>query len=57
MVCLFICFLEEDANPQVVLMEATKLLESEFGFSSITIQVERFSEDMAICSRCQDLTD
>ncbi|XP_046903788.1 zinc transporter 2-like [Hypomesus transpacificus] len=48
---------EEDANPQVVLMEATKLLESEFGFSSITIQVERFSEDMAICSRCQDLTD
>ncbi|GAA6223256.1 zinc transporter 2-like [Lates japonicus] len=31
---------EEDANPQIVLLKATKLLRSEFGFSSITIQVE-----------------
>ncbi|XP_070777135.1 proton-coupled zinc antiporter SLC30A2-like [Enoplosus armatus] len=32
---------EEDADTQIVLMKATKLLRSEFGFSSITIQVER----------------
>ncbi|XP_076605169.1 proton-coupled zinc antiporter SLC30A2-like [Chaetodon auriga] len=32
---------EEAADPQIVLTKATKLLRSEFGFSSITIQVER----------------
>ncbi|KAK9534045.1 hypothetical protein VZT92_009120 [Zoarces viviparus] len=31
---------EEDADAQIVLMKATKLLRSEFGFSSVTIQVE-----------------
>lgn len=33
-------FAEEAADPQVVLMKATKLLQSEFDFTSITIQVE-----------------
>ncbi|KAI3367522.1 hypothetical protein L3Q82_026365 [Scortum barcoo] len=32
---------EEDVDSQIVLVKATKLLRSEFGFSSITIQVER----------------
>ncbi|XP_049918300.1 zinc transporter 2-like [Epinephelus moara] len=32
---------EEDADAQIVLMKASKLLHSEFGFSSVTIQVER----------------
>ncbi|XP_036927470.1 zinc transporter 2-like isoform X2 [Acanthopagrus latus] len=32
---------EEEADTQIVLMKATKLLRSEFSFSSITIQVER----------------
>ncbi|XP_070834602.1 proton-coupled zinc antiporter SLC30A2-like [Chaetodon trifascialis] len=32
---------EEEADPQIVLTKATKLLRSELGFSSITIQVER----------------
>ncbi|XP_051238636.1 zinc transporter 2-like isoform X2 [Dicentrarchus labrax] len=32
---------EEEADAQIVLMKATKLVRSEFGFSSITIQVER----------------
>ncbi|KAK2826583.1 hypothetical protein Q5P01_020797 [Channa striata] len=32
---------EEDADAQIVLMKATKLLRTEFGFSSITIQVEQ----------------
>ncbi|XP_042356413.1 zinc transporter 2-like [Plectropomus leopardus] len=31
----------EDADAQIVLTKATKLLRSEFGFSSVTIQVER----------------
>ncbi|XP_071353587.1 proton-coupled zinc antiporter SLC30A2-like [Trachinotus anak] len=34
---------EEDADSQIVLLKATTLLRSEFGFSSITIQVERYS--------------
>uniref|UniRef100_A0A3Q1D9K6 Probable proton-coupled zinc antiporter SLC30A3 n=1 Tax=Amphiprion ocellaris TaxID=80972 RepID=A0A3Q1D9K6_AMPOC len=32
---------EEDSDSQMILRKATKLLRSEFGFSSITIQVER----------------
>ncbi|XP_040917202.1 zinc transporter 2-like [Toxotes jaculatrix] len=34
---------EEDVDTQTVLLNATKILRSEFGFSSITIQVERGS--------------
>ncbi|XP_022606672.1 zinc transporter 2-like [Seriola dumerili] len=34
---------EEDADTQIVLLKATELLRSEFGFSKITIQVERDS--------------
>uniref|UniRef100_A0A668AS80 Probable proton-coupled zinc antiporter SLC30A3 n=1 Tax=Myripristis murdjan TaxID=586833 RepID=A0A668AS80_9TELE len=48
---------EEDADTQTVLMKATKLLRSNFGFSTITIQVERYSPEMLHCSQCQDLTD
>ncbi|KAM3594682.1 uncharacterized protein V6R79_012197 [Siganus canaliculatus] len=32
---------EEEADTQFVLAKATKLLQSEFGFSSVTVQVER----------------
>ncbi|KAM6961319.1 proton-coupled zinc antiporter SLC30A2-like [Aplochiton taeniatus] len=49
--------IEKDADPQVVVMEATRLLESEFGFSSITIQAEQYSDDMVYCPECQDLAD
>ncbi|XP_024286295.1 zinc transporter 2-like [Oncorhynchus tshawytscha] len=49
--------IEEDASPQQVLMDATKLLQSEFGFSSITIQVEQYAEEMIYCMQCQDPTD
>jgi hypothetical protein len=38
-------------------MDATKLLQSEFGFSSITIQVEQYAEEMIYCMQCQDPTD
>ncbi|XP_069567801.1 proton-coupled zinc antiporter SLC30A2-like [Brachyistius frenatus] len=43
----------EDANSQVVLRKATKLLRSEFGFSSVTIQVER----CRICADGPELKD
>lgn len=36
---------EEEADAQIILMKATKLLHSEFDFSSVTIQVERWKDD------------
>ncbi|KAG7509603.1 zinc transporter 3 [Solea senegalensis] len=48
---------EEGADPQSVLQEATDLLHTKFGFHSITIQVELYSEDMSYCSHCQDPSD
>uniref|UniRef100_A0A3P8UV03 Probable proton-coupled zinc antiporter SLC30A3 n=1 Tax=Cynoglossus semilaevis TaxID=244447 RepID=A0A3P8UV03_CYNSE len=48
---------EEGADPQSVLHEATELLHTKFGFHSITIQVELYSEDMSHCSHCQDPSD
>ncbi|KAM8847300.1 zinc transporter 2 [Synchiropus picturatus] len=49
--------IEEGADSQSVLHEATDLLHTKFGFHSVTIQVELYSEDMSHCSRCQDPTD
>lgn len=48
---------EEGADAQSVLQEATDLLHTKFGFYSITIQVELYSEDMSHCSHCQDPSD
>uniref|UniRef100_A0A3Q1JQB1 Probable proton-coupled zinc antiporter SLC30A3 n=2 Tax=Anabas testudineus TaxID=64144 RepID=A0A3Q1JQB1_ANATE len=49
--------IEEGADPQSVLHEATDLLNTKFGFYSVTIQVELYTEDMSHCSRCQDPSD
>ncbi|XP_071779282.1 zinc transporter 2 [Centroberyx gerrardi] len=49
--------IEEGADPQSVLQEATDLLHNKFGFFSVTIQVELYSEDMSHCSQCQDPSD
>ncbi|XP_017349744.1 zinc transporter 2 [Ictalurus punctatus] len=49
--------IEENADPQNVLKEATELLQTKFGFYSTTIQVEPYSEDMAYCTMCQDPMD
>ncbi|KAA8582878.1 hypothetical protein FQN60_015424 [Etheostoma spectabile] len=49
--------IEEGADAQSVLQEATHLLNTKFGFHSITIQVELYSEDMSHCSHCQDPSD
>lgn len=37
-----------------MLQEATDLLNTKFGFYSVTIQVELYSEDMRHCSQCKD---
>ncbi|CAL8316017.1 unnamed protein product [Lota lota] len=47
---------DEGVDPHMVLREATELLQTKFGFTSITIQVEPYSEDMDYCARCQDPT-
>ncbi|XP_041814992.1 zinc transporter 2 [Chelmon rostratus] len=49
--------IDEGADAQSVLQEATDLLHTKFGFHSITIQVELYSEDMSHCSHCQDPSD
>ncbi|KAK2889891.1 zinc transporter 2 [Channa argus] len=49
--------IEEGADPQSVLQEATDLLNTKFGFYSVTIQVECYTEDMSHCSYCQDPSD
>ncbi|TNN45430.1 Zinc transporter 2 [Liparis tanakae] len=49
--------IEEGADAQLVLRDATDLLHAKFGFHSITIQVELHSEDMSHCSQCQDPSD
>ncbi|MGH0130976.1 UNVERIFIED_CONTAM: hypothetical protein FKN15_071699 [Acipenser sinensis] len=49
--------IEEDADTQTVLKEATALLQNKFGFYSTTIQVENYCEDMSHCTQCQDPTD
>lgn len=45
---------EEGANAQSVLQDATDLLNTKFGFHSITIQVEFYSEDMRHCCQCRE---
>lgn len=45
---------EDGASAQSVLQEATDLLNTKFGFYSVTIQVELYSEDMTHCSQCKD---
>ncbi|KAI7799989.1 zinc transporter 2 [Triplophysa rosa] len=49
--------IEENADPQSVLKEATELLQTKFGFHSTTIQVEPYCEDMIYCAQCQDPMD
>ncbi|XP_020351542.2 zinc transporter 2-like [Oncorhynchus kisutch] len=49
--------IEENADPQSVLKEATEILQTKFGFYRTTIQVEPYSDDMAYCTHCQDPMD
>ncbi|CAN9507527.1 unnamed protein product [Ophioblennius macclurei] len=49
--------IEEGTDPQSVLQEASNLLHTKFGFHSVTIQVELYTDDMSHCPRCQDPSD
>ncbi|XP_072254877.1 proton-coupled zinc antiporter SLC30A2 [Pyxicephalus adspersus] len=49
--------INEDANSQMVLKEASSSLQSKFHFHTTTIQIENYSEDMRDCQECQDPTD
>ncbi|KAM4042308.1 putative proton-coupled zinc antiporter SLC30A3 [Anomaloglossus baeobatrachus] len=46
--------IDETREANIVLQEATELLQTKFEFSISTIQVEKYVEDMAICPQCQD---
>uniref|UniRef100_A0A8C3KJ79 Probable proton-coupled zinc antiporter SLC30A3 n=1 Tax=Calidris pygmaea TaxID=425635 RepID=A0A8C3KJ79_9CHAR len=45
---------EASADPETVLGEATRQLQTKFGFASCTVQVERYREETAACPHCQD---
>ncbi|KAI4884585.1 hypothetical protein NFI96_034554 [Prochilodus magdalenae] len=49
--------IDEQTNPQFVLMDVTRLLQSEFGLHNITVQTETYSEDAVYCDECQDPTE
>ncbi|KAJ8353295.1 hypothetical protein SKAU_G00208620 [Synaphobranchus kaupii] len=49
--------IEPSSDHQSILQEATELLQTSFGFSSTTIQLEQYSQDMDQCTQCQDPTD
>lgn len=46
-------FLVPPANPQAVLVEATKHLHESYHFFEITLQIEDFQEAMEDCSQCK----
>lgn len=52
-----IYFPDEQTNPQTVLMDTTRLLQTQYGFSNITIQTEMHTDVVACCLQCQDPMD
>lgn len=49
--------IDEQSNPQTVLMDMTKLLQAKYGFDNITIQIEIYRDGRSYCSQCMDKTD
>ncbi|XP_017331780.1 proton-coupled zinc antiporter SLC30A2 [Ictalurus punctatus] len=49
--------IDEQTDPHTALMDMTKLLQTEFSFHNITIQIETYSEEIADCHECQDTVD
>ncbi|KAL7873105.1 hypothetical protein AOLI_G00121760 [Acnodon oligacanthus] len=49
--------IDEQTNPQFVLMDMTKLLHSEFGLHNVTVQIETYPDDAAYCDECQKPMD
>ncbi|XP_069830259.1 probable proton-coupled zinc antiporter SLC30A3 isoform X2 [Dendropsophus ebraccatus] len=48
--------IDETREANIILQEATELLQTKFEFFISTIQVERYVDDMAVCPQCQDPT-
>ncbi|XP_044516933.1 zinc transporter 3 [Gracilinanus agilis] len=46
--------IDATADPEATRAEASSLLHTRFGFSSITLQVEQYQPDMAQCPSCQE---
>nr|XP_056703662.1 proton-coupled zinc antiporter SLC30A2 [Euleptes europaea] len=49
--------INEDAEAQAVLKEASSRLQAAFSFHTTTIQIENYSEDMNDCQECQSPLD
>ncbi|XP_070067816.1 proton-coupled zinc antiporter SLC30A2 isoform X2 [Drosophila takahashii] len=49
--------ISKDADPQLILEEATKLIHKRFRFFETTIQIEEYSPDMENCEQCLSPTD
>ncbi|XP_003227423.2 proton-coupled zinc antiporter SLC30A2 [Anolis carolinensis] len=49
--------INEDADAQTVLKEASSRLQRAFNFHTMTIQIENYSEDMKDCRACQSPSD
>uniref|UniRef100_A0A8B9GX83 Solute carrier family 30 member 2 n=1 Tax=Astyanax mexicanus TaxID=7994 RepID=A0A8B9GX83_ASTMX len=49
--------IDEQTSPQTVLLDLTEMLQSDFNFHNITIQIETYSNDAAHCRECQDPID
>lgn len=43
------------SDAQSILTDASNILKTEYGFSSITIQVEQFQKEMETCETCQKI--
>lgn len=48
--------LDKQTDSHTALKDMTKLLQTEFSFHNITIQIEAYSEEMAYYNECQDGT-
>ncbi|XP_022528731.2 zinc transporter 2-like [Astyanax mexicanus] len=49
--------IDEQTSPQTVLLDLTEMLQSDFNFHNITIQIETYSNNAAHCRECQDPID
>ncbi|XP_016964125.1 zinc transporter 4 isoform X1 [Drosophila biarmipes] len=49
--------ISKDADPQLILEEATKLIHKRFRFFETTIQIEEYSPDMENCEQCSSPAD
>ncbi|KAI5618949.1 zinc transporter 3 isoform X1, partial [Silurus asotus] len=49
--------IDEQTNTHTALLDMIKLLQTEFSFHNITIQIEEYTDEMASCNECHDSMD